>query len=151
MHVEASGGEAISALRKISSELEEIFDEIHSMKNLFRSPFRGRDFEGQMRRAEDLESRVCTLRTALFNHVGPISSIRLRPPKVYWCCIFLAASSLAEITARDHNEVSSGARSTHSYRQESIERYRVAMQGAKKEWKRLVRNEAEGGCSRTSS
>ena len=138
-----SGTDAISALRKISSEIEEIFDEIHSMKSVFRSLFHGRDFEGQMRRAADLESRVCTLRGALFNHVGPSSSIRLRPLKVYWCFVFLAASTLAEITARDYNEASAGARSTHSYRQESIERFRAAMQGAKKEWDRL--QGSEGG------
>jgi len=132
MPVQVSGADAISALRKISSELEEIFDETHSLKSVFRSLFRGRDHEGQMRRAEDLESRVCALRTALFNHVGPSSSGRLRPLKVYWCHIFLAASSLAEITTRDHSEASTGARSAHGYRQEAMERYRVAMQGAGK-------------------
>lgn len=140
MHVKETSSDALSALRTISGQLDELYSEIHSLKTVIRSLFRGRDFEGQARRAADLESRVCALRTTFSHHVGPRSSSRLRPLKAYWCNVFLAATSLAEITARDRAEAATEARSTHAARQESIERYQVAMQGAKKEWRRLSRH-----------
>ena len=141
MNVQLSPADAISQLQRISDELEKLFCEISSLRSVFRHLLRGRDFEGQMRRAEVLESRVHALRSSCFSYVGPSSSRRLRPFKVYWCYIFLAASALAEITARDQDELLTGVRSTHGYRQESINRFGVAIDGAKKQWGRLSRHE----------
>lgn len=130
--------EILGKLREVCSELEEIFNRIHSLTNVFRSLVQGVNFEDQMLRARTLENRVQALAGFFFHQAEEEWSPELlRWSRAYYCQMVVATAALAEITLKANDDFANSQRFVHSDRQDLIERFLAAMREGKKIWQRI--------------